>query len=1395
MKIYFKIVLIAFIFTLSTSSSFAQITINNTGYTPTQLVNGVLVPSSSGTTISNVVFRGVYNNSNRYQVGYFSTATTTLAQLGFTNGVVLSTGNTATIPLALGTNPRASQMATSYSSGTSGELRQTGSPAPIIIQDLDVLAGASNYFNGAILEFDFVPVENSVSFRYIFGSEEYSDNSGTINYQCSNYNDKFGFLISGPGITGGQGFSNNARNIARLANGSEVSINSVNSGVVGASGGAPSAATCLAANSSWVQNSPTPEYLGTIDGTQLNGNTRILTASQTGLIPGQTYHIKLIITDVGDATYDSVVYLEAGSFTTESVCNAGPNQSLCAATSTTLAASSPATGTWSLVSGTGTFVSNTNPNTVVNGLSVGTNVFRWTATDLSCTSDVTVTVTAAPTAPTLACYQTATFNSATCTWNVTGTQPVQPTTACYQTATFNTTTCAWVLTGTQPTQPTTACYQTATFNTTTCAWVLTGTQPTQPTTACYQTATFNTTTCAWVLTGTQPTQPTATNCWDNYQFNTTTCAWVNNGTQPTQPTATNCWDNYQFNNTTCAWVNNGTQPVQPTATNCWDNYQFNNTTCAWVNNGTQPTQPTATNCWDNYQFNTTTCAWVNNGTQPTQPTATNCWDNYQFNTTTCVWVNNGTQPVQPTATNCWDNYQFNNTTCAWVNNGTQPVQPTTACYQTATFNTTTCAWVLTGTQPVQPTTACYQTATFNTTTCVWDITGTQPVQPTATNCWDNYQFNNTTCAWVNNGTQPTQPTATNCWDNYQFNNTTCAWVNNGTQPTQPTATNCWDNYQFNNTTCAWVNNGTQPTQPTATNCWDNYQFNTTTCAWVNNGTQPTQPTATNCWDNYQFNTTSCTWVNNGTQPVAPTASAQSFCTSANATVANLAPSGTGIQWYATATGGTALASTTVLTSTTYYVSQIINGCESARTSVTVSLNNNSPLLIVSNAVCNGASYNVQFNSNGTVTTSAGTVNGTTISGIAVGTNVVVTATSSTGCIATTTMTVASPTNCTNPPTNCITPTLSAGQGTCTGTGTYNFAFNASAGAVVTASSGTISGNTVTGITVGTNVTLTATSGSCVTSLIVNSPADCSAPCSTPTASFSAGVCNGTTYSINFTNPNNATISATAGNVNTTTISAIPVGTNTTITVQIAGCSTQILTITSPQLGVTPFAGNDGNLTLCGSTTPTNTQLFAALGGTPQTGGTWTNSGNTYTYTVIANSDCSSIPLDTAVVTITQTVINTFEIEGQCNGVNYELIVTPIQADVVYNWYNSSDILIGTGASIVVDTIDNYKVEGKISICSESKLINVDDVNCMIPKGVSPNNDGLNDTWDLSNLNVEKAQIFNRYGMEMYAKQNYVDEWDGKSNQGHELPSATYYYVVTFKNGSAKTGWVYLNREK
>ncbi|MCW5906930.1 MAG: T9SS type A sorting domain-containing protein [Chitinophagales bacterium] len=76
-------------------------------------------------------------------------------------------------------------------------------------------------------------------------------------------------------------------------------------------------------------------------------------------------------------------------------------------------------------------------------------------------------------------------------------------------------------------------------------------------------------------------------------------------------------------------------------------------------------------------------------------------------------------------------------------------------------------------------------------------------------------------------------------------------------------------------------------------------------------------------------------------PAAPTGSAsQVFCSETNPTVANLTATGSGIKWYATASGGSALAAGTALSNGThYYASQTVSGCEGTnRFDVTVTLN-------------------------------------------------------------------------------------------------------------------------------------------------------------------------------------------------------------------------------------------------------------------------------------------------------------------------------------------------------------------------------------------------------------------------------------------------------------------------
>ncbi|MQP25894.1 T9SS type B sorting domain-containing protein [Flavobacterium sp. LMO8] len=148
----------------------------------------------------------------------------------------------------------------------------------------------------------------------------------------------------------------------------------------------------------------------------------------------------------------------------------------------------------------------------------------------------------------------------------------------------------------------------------------------------------------------------------------------------------------------------------------------------------------------------------------------------------------------------------------------------------------------------------------------------------------------------------------------------------------------------------------------------------------------------------------------------------------------------------------------------------------------------------------------------------------------------------------------------------------------------------------------------------------------------------------------------------------------------------------------------------------------------------------------------------------------------------------------CNGAVFEITASVATGTATYEWYDSSSNLIGTTATIVITASGTYEVRATVNSCTTIEFVTVDKSPCVIPKGVSPNNDGLNDTWNLSGLNAKKVQIFNRYGVEVYSKSDYTNEWEGKTNSGDELPDGTYYYVVSLPAGEVKTGWVYINKE-
>jgi gliding motility-associated-like protein len=153
--------------------------------------------------------------------------------------------------------------------------------------DTSVMADNTTY-NATVFEFDFVPYGNDISFNYIFASEEYPS------FTCSEWNDAFGFIISGPGITPDPGLS--GKNIALLPNGDYVTINNVNYDTCG--------------DAEYYTGQPLDPYF---DDITYGGRTLPLTA-YSEVQPGETYHIKLVVSDAGDGSYDSAVFLEAGSF-------------------------------------------------------------------------------------------------------------------------------------------------------------------------------------------------------------------------------------------------------------------------------------------------------------------------------------------------------------------------------------------------------------------------------------------------------------------------------------------------------------------------------------------------------------------------------------------------------------------------------------------------------------------------------------------------------------------------------------------------------------------------------------------------------------------------------------------------------------------------------------------------------------------------------------------------------------------------------------------------------------------------------------------------------------------------------------------------------------------------
>lgn len=238
-------------------------------YSVTQLVKDVLISGGGCSTanVSNVtVSPNLPTSDQNRSWGYFNKGTTNFP---FDKGIVLTTGY-------------ARKAGNNFQNTLSDPLPSGGDP------DLAAALSVNNndLKDATYIEFDFVPSSTEVTFRYLFASKEYQGQ-----FTC-NISDGFALLLkksTDPTYT----------NLAVLPGGTvPVSVTNI----------IPANLPCGPKNAAYFAGLNNPQIE-----TNFDGRTVPLTAKAT-VIPGQTYHFKMVLADYSDVNFDSAVFLEAGSF-------------------------------------------------------------------------------------------------------------------------------------------------------------------------------------------------------------------------------------------------------------------------------------------------------------------------------------------------------------------------------------------------------------------------------------------------------------------------------------------------------------------------------------------------------------------------------------------------------------------------------------------------------------------------------------------------------------------------------------------------------------------------------------------------------------------------------------------------------------------------------------------------------------------------------------------------------------------------------------------------------------------------------------------------------------------------------------------------------------------------
>ncbi|MGB0916552.1 MAG: gliding motility-associated C-terminal domain-containing protein, partial [Flavobacteriales bacterium] len=269
---------------------------------------------------------------------------------------------------------------------------------------------------------------------------------------------------------------------------------------------------------------------------------------------------------------------------------------------------------------------------------------------------------------------------------------------------------------------------------------------------------------------------------------------------------------------------------------------------------------------------------------------------------------------------------------------------------------------------------------------------------------------------------------------------------------------------------------------------------------------------------------------------------------------------------------------------------------------------------------------------------------------------------------------------------------------------------------------------------------------------------------------------------------------TPGNIDTEDLANVEFGTYTVTITDQDGCSITAMYSVGTLVEINSEPGLDDTVCI-----GTPIQLIGSGGGDYL----WSPAA---TLTDATIADPIATPFDTTTYLLTVTIGNCVDVDSLTI---YTYGVPPVDG--------GDDVQIPTGGSIGLNAngvvtgwtyswepaefLDNPEITNPTAMPEESTMFYVtvtDENGCVatdsvlvevtpgieFPDGITPNGDGINDTWRIDNIDLFDdaiVEVYNRWGQELFVSApGYPVPWDGRY-KGKDLPVGTYYYVIHSAN--------------